>query len=157
MTISRNMPSRIAGSNDLSGTVRVTGAATGARRMHFAPPVYRLSTLNRFTVYNLNIENTYGEPVEQSQAIALSAYGNRLSVYGSVISGWQDTLLANQVLLDSCATGVEAILTSRSRGLNSTLTHISKVALTLSLVRKPRYGSRKVYSRQWGASINCDI
>ena len=150
MTISRGMSATMAGSNDLSGTVRVTIGATGTRRMHLAPPVYRLSALNWFTVYNLNIENTYGN---QAQAIALSASGNQFSVYGSVISGWQDTLLANKVLLDSCAAGIEVVLTLRNRGLNTTLTHLSRVVLTLFLVDKPRYGSRKVYSRQWVASM----
>ena len=102
VTISRNMPASIAGSNDLSGTVRVLEGATGTRRIHLVPSGYRLSALNQFTVYNLNIENTYGKPVQQAQAIALSAMGGQLGVYGSVLSGWQDTLYADKVLLDSC-------------------------------------------------------
>jgi pectinesterase len=35
VTVSRNMPATIAGSNDLSGTVRVLGNATGTRRAHW--------------------------------------------------------------------------------------------------------------------------
>jgi pectinesterase len=77
VTISRNMPASVAGSNDASGTVRVTSAATGVR------------------LYNLNIENTYGKPVNQAQAIALSAYGAKFGVYGCQLRGVQDTLLAN--------------------------------------------------------------
>lgn len=107
------MPASIAGTDDLSGTVRVLQGATGTRRKHLASLAYRILALNRFTVYNLNIENTYGKPVQQAQAIALSVYEGRFSVYGSKISGWQDTLLANQVLLDSRAAGVEAVLTPK--------------------------------------------
>jgi hypothetical protein len=43
----------------------------------------------------LNIENTYGHPVTQSQAIALSTQGDKFAGYGVKLSGWQDTLLAN--------------------------------------------------------------
>ena len=64
VTISRNMPASMVGSNDLSGTVRVLEGATGTRCKHLAPLVYHPLALNRFTVYNLNIENTYGKPVQ---------------------------------------------------------------------------------------------
>lgn len=96
------MPASLAGTNDLSATVRVLQGATGTRRKRLASPAYRVLALNYFTVYNLNIENTYGKPLLQAQAIALSVNEGHFGVYGSVISGWQDTLLANKVLLDSC-------------------------------------------------------
>jgi len=44
-------------------------------------------------VYNINIVNSYGQG---SQAIALSAYGSEQGYYGVQITGYQDTLLAEQ-------------------------------------------------------------
>lgn len=69
------MPASQAGSNDLSGTVRVAAA--------------------NVSLYNLNIENTYGHPVTQSQAIALSVQADKFGGYGLKLLGFQDTLLAN--------------------------------------------------------------
>ncbi|KAF8755218.1 Pectinesterase [Rhizoctonia solani] len=66
-----------AGSNDLSGTVRVNSLATGV------------------SLYNLNISNTYGKPVTQSQAIALSVQAGMFGAYAIALKGYQDTLLAN--------------------------------------------------------------
>lgn len=74
-TISHNLPASQAGSNDASGTVRVAAA--------------------NVSLYNLNIENTYGHPVSQSQAIALSVQADKFGAYGLKLSGYQDTLLAN--------------------------------------------------------------
>jgi pectinesterase len=69
------MPATIAGSNDLSGTVRVRAA--------------------NVSLYSLNIENTYGKPVDQAQAIALSVQADQFGAYAVSLSGNQDTLLAN--------------------------------------------------------------
>ncbi|KAI9741195.1 MAG: hypothetical protein M1834_002908 [Cirrosporium novae-zelandiae] len=44
-------------------------------------------------IYNVNIANSYGEG---SQAIALSAYGDYFGCYGCQLTGYQDTLLAEQ-------------------------------------------------------------
>ncbi|KAG9095663.1 hypothetical protein FRC06_009554 [Ceratobasidium sp. 370] len=74
-TITNNVPASSAGSNDASGTVRVL--ASGVR------------------IYNLNIANTYGKPVDQSQAIALSVQAGQFGCYGCKLTGYQDTLLAN--------------------------------------------------------------
>ncbi|CAG7853566.1 Probable pectinesterase A; AltName: Full=Pectin methylesterase A; Flags: Precursor [Serendipita indica DSM 11827] len=76
VTLSVNMPASIAGSNDKSGTVRVN--ATGVK------------------LYNLDIENTYGLPVSQSQAIALSVQAGNFGCYFCDLRGHQDTLLANR-------------------------------------------------------------
>jgi len=46
-------------------------------------------------LYNLNIANPYGHPVEQSQAIALSVAATQFGGYGLKLQGYQDTLLAN--------------------------------------------------------------
>ncbi|KAG8773984.1 hypothetical protein FRC19_009325 [Serendipita sp. 401] len=78
VTLSVNMPASQAGSNDLSGTMRVH--ATGVR------------------FYNLDIENTYGLPVTQSQAIALSVQAGQFGCYYCNLKGAQDTLLANRGL-----------------------------------------------------------
>lgn len=59
----------------------------------------RVKTPN-FRLYNVNVENSYGEG---SQAIALSAYSDS-GFYGSKFIGFQDTVLANegrQIYLDS--------------------------------------------------------
>ncbi|KAB5593614.1 Pectinesterase [Ceratobasidium theobromae] len=75
-TITNNVPASAAGSNDLSGTVRVL--ATGV------------------SIYNLNIANTYGKPVSHAQAIALSVQAGQFACYGCSLTGYQDTLLANK-------------------------------------------------------------
>lgn len=52
-----------------------------------------------FKLYNVNVENTYGEG---SQAVALSAYSDS-GFYGSAFYGFQDTVLSNdgnQVYVD---------------------------------------------------------
>ncbi|KEP47685.1 pectinesterase [Rhizoctonia solani 123E] len=77
-TITNNVPASAAGSNDASGTVRIRSAATGV------------------SIYNLDIANTYGKPVAQSQAIALSVQAGQFGCYGCKLTGYQDTLLANQ-------------------------------------------------------------
>ncbi|KDN36184.1 hypothetical protein RSAG8_11016, partial [Rhizoctonia solani AG-8 WAC10335] len=76
VTITNNIPASQAGGNDQSGTVRVL--ATGIR------------------IYNLNIANTYGKPQDKSQAIALSVQAGQFGCYGCKLTGYQDTLLANQ-------------------------------------------------------------
>ncbi|KAG8773301.1 hypothetical protein FRC12_002592 [Ceratobasidium sp. 428] len=76
VTITNNIPASQAGSNDASGTVRVS--ATGV------------------SLYNLNIANTYGKPVDQSQAIALSVQAGTFGAYACKLTGYQDTLLANK-------------------------------------------------------------
>ncbi|KAI1793817.1 pectin lyase-like protein [Ganoderma leucocontextum] len=75
VTITNNIPASQAGSNDKSGTMQVHAA--------------------NVSLYNLNIANTYGKPVEQAQAIALSVQGGRFGGYGLKITGDQDTLLAD--------------------------------------------------------------
>ncbi|RPD64826.1 pectin lyase-like protein [Lentinus tigrinus ALCF2SS1-6] len=75
VTITNNIPASVAGSNDASGTVQVHAT--------------------NVSLYNLNIANTYGKPVDQAQAIALSVQGGQFGGYGLKISGDQDTLLAN--------------------------------------------------------------
>lgn len=76
VTITAAVPANTAGSDDASGTVRVH--ADGV------------------SLYNLIIQNTYGHPVVQSQAIALSLYGTTFGGYGLKITGYQDTLYSNQ-------------------------------------------------------------
>ncbi|KAF8606969.1 pectin lyase-like protein [Ceratobasidium sp. AG-I] len=75
--ITNNLPATKAGSNDLSGTVRIGTISTGVK------------------LYNLNISNTYGKPVDQSQAIALSVQAGYFGAYAVALKGYQDTLLAN--------------------------------------------------------------
>ncbi|KAJ4419055.1 hypothetical protein N0V82_005178 [Gnomoniopsis sp. IMI 355080] len=70
-TITFNANAQEAGSNDASGT-------------------FRVSTAN-FKMYNVNVMNTY----TASQAIALSAYASS-GYYGCHFYGFQDTVLANR-------------------------------------------------------------
>ncbi|RPD81895.1 putative pectinesterase precursor [Lentinus tigrinus ALCF2SS1-7] len=76
VTITNNVPaSAVQNNNDKSGTVQVHAT--------------------NVSLYNLNIANTYGKPVEQAQAIALSVQAGSFGAYGLKITGDQDTLLAN--------------------------------------------------------------
>ncbi|KIO30802.1 carbohydrate esterase family 8 protein [Tulasnella calospora MUT 4182] len=76
VTVSGNLYAGIAGSNDLSGTVRVSGT--------------------NVQLYNLNIENTFGKPIDQAQAIALSVQAGPFACYACQLRGYQDTLLSNK-------------------------------------------------------------
>ncbi|KAH8104080.1 pectin lyase-like protein [Cristinia sonorae] len=76
VSITNNLPASVAGSNDASGTVQVHAT--------------------NVSLYNLNIANTYGKPVDQSQAIALSVESGQFGGYGLKLTGFQDTLLANK-------------------------------------------------------------
>ena len=67
--ITNNIPASQAGSNDASGTVQVHAT--------------------NVSLYNLNIANTYGKPVEQSQAIALSVQDGQFGAYGLKLTGFQ--------------------------------------------------------------------
>lgn len=69
VTLSHNVNSATAGTLDLSSTLQVKGT--------------------NVKIYNLNIENTYGAG---SQAVAVTANGDKLSFYGCKFSGYQDTL-----------------------------------------------------------------
>ncbi|KAL1624261.1 hypothetical protein SLS56_007963 [Neofusicoccum ribis] len=46
-----------------------------------------------FNLYNINVENTYGEG---SQAVAVSAQATNQGYYGCKLTGFQDTLLTNK-------------------------------------------------------------
>ncbi|GJJ14216.1 hypothetical protein Clacol_008478 [Clathrus columnatus] len=67
-----------------------TGAAsddlTGTLRIH----------QDDFSMYNINVQNTFGEAAENGQAIAISAYGNRMGLYASQFLSFQAG--ANQTL-----------------------------------------------------------
>lgn len=78
--IEAGVPASVAGSNDLSGTLRVHK--------------------DDFRMYNVNVTNTW----VGSQAIAISQYGSRVGLYACAFLGFQDTLYANlgtQVYLKS--------------------------------------------------------
>ncbi|CAE6484308.1 unnamed protein product [Rhizoctonia solani] len=74
VTFTDNVPASTAGSDAKSATIRVLASGV--------------------SLYNLNIANTYGKPVEQSQAIALSVEQGQFGAYGCKLTGYQDTLLA---------------------------------------------------------------
>jgi pectinesterase len=82
--IEAGVPASVAGSNDLSGTLRVHK--------------------DDFRMYNVNVTNTW----VGSQAIAISQYGSRVGLYACAFLGFQDTLYANlgtQVYLKSYIEG----------------------------------------------------
>ena len=99
-------------------------------------------------MYNLNIENTFGKPIQEAQAVALSASESQLGAYGSVLSGWQDTLYVNRVQADVWCYESGGHTDLQTRALSSIVTHLSKAVLTLYLVRMPRFGLRIVRSRR---------
>ncbi|KAH6887403.1 family 8 carbohydrate esterase [Thelonectria olida] len=72
VTITNNLSQASGLSNDETATLRVKAAG--------------------FRLYNVNVENSYGEG---SQAVALSAYSDS-GFYGSAFSSFQDTVLSNQ-------------------------------------------------------------
>ncbi|KAJ7262445.1 pectinesterase [Mycena rebaudengoi] len=71
--ITAGIPASTAGSDDLSGTLRVHK--------------------NDFKMYNVHVKNTFGVG---SQAIAISQYGSRVGLYACGFFGYQDTLYANE-------------------------------------------------------------
>ncbi|KAI6812746.1 pectinesterase [Hortaea werneckii] len=73
VTITQNLSQEQVPHNDLTATVRAHSS--------------------NFKMYNLNLENTYGEG---SQALALSAQATNQGYYGVGLFGYQDTLLANE-------------------------------------------------------------
>lgn len=123
VTFTNNLSAAATGSNDLSGTVRVL--AQGVKYVLANTSTSRFP-LMLHRLYNLNIVNTFGKPVEQSQAIALSVQKTMFACYACQLLGDQDTLLANtgaefyansliQVsVLHSIA--LDGILTSRCQG-----------------------------------------
>ncbi|KAJ4480103.1 putative pectin methylesterase, partial [Lentinula aciculospora] len=73
VTITHSLSATAAGSDDLSGTLRVHK--------------------DDFALYNINVKNTFGQG---SQALALSAYGTNHGYYGVGFYSYQDTVLAEQ-------------------------------------------------------------
>lgn len=58
-----------AASDDLTGTLRVHQ--------------------DDFSMYNINVQNTFGQAETNGQAIAISAYGNRMGLYTSQFLSFQ--------------------------------------------------------------------
>ncbi|VDB90116.1 unnamed protein product [Peniophora sp. CBMAI 1063] len=77
VTITNSLVASAAGSDEASGTLRVH--------------------TNNTQVYNLNIRNDYGPGLlgGQNQAIAISAYGDKVGLYACGFYGFQDTVYTN--------------------------------------------------------------
>ncbi|EGG12680.1 family 8 carbohydrate esterase [Melampsora larici-populina 98AG31] len=73
VNINGSMGAQKAGSNELSATVRIIK--------------------DDFSMYNINVYNSYGHQGHLSQAIALSGTGSRQAYYACSFFGYQDTLL----------------------------------------------------------------
>jgi len=73
VTITNNLSQDKGLNNDKTGTLRAHG--------------------NNFKLYNVNLVNTRGRG---SQALALSAYGDRQGYYGCQFRGFQDTILSEK-------------------------------------------------------------
>ncbi|KAF5392246.1 hypothetical protein D9757_001534 [Collybiopsis confluens] len=71
VTITHSLSATAAGSDDLSGTLKVHK--------------------DDFALYNINVKNTFGQG---SQALALSAYGTHQAYYASGFYSYQDTVLS---------------------------------------------------------------
>ncbi|KAF8575821.1 carbohydrate esterase family 8 protein [Ramaria rubella] len=76
VTLSHASSLATAGSDDLTGTLRIHK--------------------DDFSMYNVDVRNTFGSSPTNGQAIAISAYGNRMGLYASRFFSFQDTLYANQ-------------------------------------------------------------
>ncbi|KAJ7242010.1 pectin lyase fold/virulence factor [Mycena rebaudengoi] len=76
VTLTHSAAKSTAGSDDLSGTLRVVS--------------------NNVSLYNLDIRNTFGVADVDGQAIALSNFGDRVGVYACRLYSYQDTLYTNQ-------------------------------------------------------------
>ncbi|KAG9034426.1 hypothetical protein FRB95_013223 [Tulasnella sp. JGI-2019a] len=117
VTISHSLSAAAAGSDDASGTVRVTGAATGV------------------SLYNINIENTYGVG---SQAIALGAAATNFACYACQLRGYQDTLYAEtgyQLYAKSLITGAVDFIFGKTGSIwitESTITTVGNGCITAS-------------------------
>ncbi|KAG8845957.1 hypothetical protein FRB91_001288, partial [Serendipita sp. 411] len=128
VTFTAAVPASQAGSNDASGTIRVL--ASGVK------------------LYNLNIANTYGKPVSQSQAIALSVQAGQFGCYGCKITGTQDTLLANvgtQVYAKSYISGYVDFIFGQTASIWITKSVI-ETASTLDVYRDVLMTSKKTGS-----------
>jgi pectinesterase len=69
VTISHASSLATAGSDDLTGTLRVHK--------------------DDFSMYNVDVRNTFGSAETNGQAIAISAYGNRMGLYASRFFSFQ--------------------------------------------------------------------
>lgn len=73
--------------NTVTITTDITSSAAGTLDASAALHLYG----NNYSVYNINVQNTYGAG---AQAVALCAAGNYLGLYAVGIYGYQDTLYA---------------------------------------------------------------
>ncbi|KAG9034425.1 hypothetical protein FRB95_013222 [Tulasnella sp. JGI-2019a] len=117
VTISHSLSAAAAGSDDASGTVRVTKTATGVR------------------LYNINIENTYGVG---AQAIALGAAATNFACYACQLRGYQDTLYAEagyQLYAKTLITGAVDFIFGQTGSIwitESTITTVGNGCITAS-------------------------
>ncbi|KAK1996813.1 pectinesterase [Colletotrichum falcatum] len=72
--LSRTMPDMLE--NDQTATLRLWG--------------------DNIKVYNLDVANTFGRAKKNGQALAVSAQGTNLGFYGCRLTGYQDTVYANE-------------------------------------------------------------
>ncbi|KAE9408329.1 pectin lyase-like protein [Gymnopus androsaceus JB14] len=76
VTITNSASLGTAGTDDASGTLRIH--------------------TDNFSLYNVNVKNTFGESSDNGQALALSAYGTNGGFYGCGFYSFQDTVLAEE-------------------------------------------------------------
>ena len=74
VTITRSSSLATAGSDDATGTLRIHS--------------------DNVALYNLNVENTFGEAETNGQALALSAYGSNFGAYACGFYSYQVCMLA---------------------------------------------------------------
>ncbi|ORY81304.1 carbohydrate esterase family 8 protein [Leucosporidium creatinivorum] len=128
VTVTFNLSKNEAGQDDNSGTLRVHK--------------------DDFTMYNINVANTYGHPVSQSQALALSAYGKRQGYYGSSFTGYQDTVLTDtgSQYFGSCAvTGAVDFVFGETAATYFRGSDIFSVGAGCITAGKPKDGGMGIY------------
>ncbi|KAK4702516.1 pectinesterase, partial [Phenoliferia sp. Uapishka_3] len=113
--------------------------ATGTLRVHS----------NGFKMYNINVVNSYGHPVQQSQALALSAYGTQQGYYGCSFVGYQDTVLTDtgtQLFAKSYIEGaVDYIFGQTANTWLDHCTIASKAAGAITASGRPSSSSTGIY------------
>ncbi|KAK4695646.1 pectinesterase, partial [Phenoliferia sp. Uapishka_3] len=125
--------------NDGSKSTDGNDDASGTLRVHS----------NGFTMYNINVVNSYGLQAEQSQALALSAYGTEQGYYGCSFVGYQDTVLTDtgtQVFAKSYIEGaVDYIFGQTANTWLDHCTIASKAAGTITASGRPSSTSTGIY------------
>ncbi|KAI3605513.1 carbohydrate esterase family 8 protein, partial [Moniliophthora roreri] len=97
VVITRKGPLMIIGETNSDGSNAVTivhSSSLSQVNTDEETATLRVHTDN-FSMYNVNVKNTFGQASENGQALALSTSGNNQGFYACGFYGYQDTILVN--------------------------------------------------------------